>query len=115
MHHSLGDQTFISWSTVSLSTVVLQAVAVGQHNACQVEMTVPYLISTFTVEHQISQDLENWTLPSTSSPWKQTVSAKGHHILTQVTGVEAPYVRVVLKAGVICTAALMIGINLSEQ
>lgn len=67
MHHSLGEQTFISWSTTSLSVVYLQPVTVGRHNACQVELSVAYLISTFDVEHQVSQDLENWTLPSTSN------------------------------------------------
>ena len=116
MHYSLGEQVNVTWAIADLNVVHLQPVAIGEHNACQVDVSVASTAVTgFDVEHQVSHDLENWTLPSSSSPWKQTVNTNGAQLLQKVTGITAPYLRVVLKAGFIGLAYLMIGINFSKQ
>ena len=113
---SLGNQICWNWFWPERKTIYFQPIAVAEHNACQVEVVITFIIAgIFNVEIEVSHDLENWTLPSTSSPWRQSVSAFGYTLLQNVTGLEASYVRVVLRASLFAAGNAMIGINLSQQ
>ncbi len=68
------------------------------------------------LQFQVSNDLENWSNPSTSSPWRQTVGTRGYTLLTKITSIDSSYLRVQYDMGVAGTEAICsLTLNLSEQ